>query len=161
MSQPIRVQLAEGGTGYVQEGDPAWTVCRALQKRGFTNIFLPRMTLLSGKPDDLFCASDYSQDIVRVAQTQDQMASLEQQEFPCVHHWVLETPNPEKDHIDGRCKFCNLSGTFPKQVEVDYRAIRTARMTPELGKLKRAVEADWRTRLSDAEFIAGVYSKAA
>lgn len=31
----------------------------------------------------------------------------------CVHHWIIETPQQDKETVRGECKFCKLSRDFP------------------------------------------------
>lgn len=164
MSQTFVVELVEGGIGIVAEGDPAYPLCRDLQKTGYSNLVLSHLAFATGRVKDSMRFDDTKlldlpddDRIVRTAAFADQAAHIEE-DRPCVHHWKIETPEAGAVKVSGRCKYCgaekeDFDPWGPVSTESKDEAVRF------IGK--GTVVSDWYARLKDAEQVAGVYRKAA
>jgi hypothetical protein len=161
VSQVFTVELVEGGQGVVYEGDPAYHICKRLQRLGYSRLFLTVPILASGNVKErrvLKVVNDPC--IVSLAAAADQLSNVSQDEGEpeCRHHWIISESSAadieEKGH-QGTCKFCGIKKIFPRDPKVDWRNRPTVRSKEYQAALK-----DWNARLREAELQAGMYTAA-
>jgi hypothetical protein len=159
MSQVFKVEIVEGGSGVVAEGDPAYPLCRRLQQAGYTAIVLPLVVFMSGNLKNrrhMLTQSSKSnvkhwplqKRILASAAAEDQLSLVEgDAETSCVHHWILD--EKVADPTPGICKICGETRDFPR-----YPEINTSKMgwNREFSK----VHNEWADRLREAEYLAGL-----
>lgn len=161
MSQVFTVDLVEGGTGIVAEGDPAYPLCKELQKAGYDRLVLSLSALASGTVKDSmeqdrqgFATID-EECIVRSAAFEDQKARLTGDK-PCTHHWVIDAPQPGVKMVHGKCKYCGEEKGHKAHMDEQTGPITFA------GPLANTVVMqEWKDRMRWAEELAGTRKRAA
>lgn len=166
MSQTFTVTLVEGGRALVADGDPAYRLCRSLQRLGYDRLVLPLAVVMAGRAEDrrLMLETDRvmqseEQSCILRAAAEDMLSLQDAQDddagslADCVHHWILETPEEGTESVRGTCKVCGK--------EQDHRLSRDVDVKKRANGLyfernyRQELE-DWRTRLSEAENQAGL-----
>lgn len=111
----FKIQLVEGGTGVVAEEDPAYPLCKAIRKSGFTDIVLPLATLATGVLSDRLLSVDVDEDetFELLAGYSEQAAHVMDIEQTCVHHYILTMPRPNEPDV-GTCKWCSDTKTYER-----------------------------------------------
>ena len=148
------MELVEGGRGLVCEGDPAYLICKELQRVGYSKLILSLPVFASGNVKERRLMDTGQEiDILQLAQATDQMAVLEEGELEvkCVHHWIVAEPENAKSL--GKCKFCGEEREFPLHPTVRTNKERFNDRVPE--QRLREVWEDYNRRLNDALRLTG------
>lgn len=154
MSQVFTVELVEGGQGVVYEGDPAYHICKSLQRLGYNRLFLTVPILASGNVKERRILKSVEEDgIIRLAAFRDQLSNNPGPELECRHHWILGEASSDTEEIEGTCKFCSAVQTWPRNPKLNWREMPTVRSKEYQDAIK-----DWNARLREAELQAGMYT---
>lgn len=147
--QSFRIRLVEGeGEGTVADGDPAFTLCLALRKAGFTDIVLSLTTLATGKISEKLLQADMADDetFERMAGYSEQ-ASYVMEETECVHHYILSEPAPNTKDT-GTCKWCGNVREYDRFTEISWSS--------DEARMRTYALREWELRLSEEEDLIGI-----
>lgn len=133
--------------------DPAYDLCRTLQKAGYTRIVLPLLVFMSGNLKQgrrILTMSNSPSSELSLAAADDQL-SLVADEVPakCIHHWLLDEQGANPVHAV--CKICSEERDFTLGPEIN-----TSKLTYYRGWLD--IHNEWLDRLRSAEALAGLPS---
>jgi len=80
--QTFVVEFVEGGVGMVFDGDPAYTLCKELSKKGYVTFIMPRMTFLTGNAE-----IGYAGPTIETTAWEDQRMMLDNPDMQCSAHY--------------------------------------------------------------------------
>ena len=157
MQPTFTVQLVEGGRAAVAPGDPSYALCQEIRSKGYRQLYMPLLTVVTGRPSEVIVMKGEEIDILNAAAWIDQRPPMQGE---CQHHWKIETPPPgfPDQLLESYCKHCGktreFKQTFPDEPMYHKFAYPDGtKPTPELAQRAKWIHEDWVARLASAEAL--------